>query len=153
VVVPQRAIRPIAVGNVRIRFHGKGPFRLSGTMAAKTPTGSMRISDAETTAWDLVRYNKDAGGLQNVITVLSELANRLDPRKLGATVRRHGEVIVAQRLGHLLERIDRRDLTRMFGAWVADAPVRPLDPAEPVDDAAMERTWRLLVNAELEPEA
>jgi len=153
VVVPQRAARPIDVGNVRIRFHGKGPFRRSQTIEAKTPTGFMKVSNPETTAWDLVRYFKAAGGLGNVVTVLSELAGSLDAKRLADTVFRHNEVIVAQRLGHLLECVGRRDLSRGFEKWVADAPLRPLDPAAPVDGASQSGKWHLIVNIQTEPEA
>ena len=90
VVVPIRAARPVQTGNVLIRFHGKGPFDRSRTQETKTPTGILQASTPETTAWDLVRYFKAAGGLDNVATVLSELAERLDGTKLRDTLKQHG---------------------------------------------------------------
>lgn len=154
VIVPTRAVRPIRVGNVHIRFFGKGPFDRSVTVEVKTPTGFQKASSAETTAWDLVRYPRAAGGLEHVITVLAELAERLDAAKLTAIVKRHGEILVAQRLGYLLDRLSRRKLTRGLADWVdkKDPPLRPLDPASPVGDGPESRKWRLLVNAKLEPE-
>lgn len=153
VVIPERAVRPIQAGNVQIRFYGKGSFDRSQTQEAKTPTGLMKVATPETTAWDLVRYFKAAGGLENVVTVLSELAEKLDEKRLRDTVKRHGEVIVAQRLGYLLDRIGRRSLSKGLAAWVANAPLRPLDPGAPVVGASESRKWRLLVNVALEPEA
>lgn len=153
VVVPERAIRPLRSGNVRIRFYGKGPFDCSRVQDVKTPTGLMKVANPETTAWDLVRYFKAAGGLGNVITVLSELAEKLDEKRLRDTVKRHGEVLVAQRLGYLLERLGRRRLSKPLAVWVAEAPLRALDPSASLDGASKSRTWRLLVNVELEPEA
>lgn len=153
VVIPERAVRPIQAGNVQIRFYGKGSFDRSQTQDAKTPTGLMKVATPETAAWDLVRYFKAAGGLENVVTVLSELAEKLDEKRLRDTVKRHGEVIVAQRLGYLLDRIGRRSLSKGLAAWVANAPLRPLDPGAPVVGASESRKWRLLVNVALEPEA
>lgn len=153
VVVPRRAIRPIGIGNVRIRFHGKGSFDRSRITDAKTPTGFLKVSTPETTAWDIVRYCKAAGGLENVVTVLSELAGRLSQARLREVVKGHGEVIVAQRLGYLLDRVGRRDLTKGVENWVAEAPVRPLDPSLPVDGASENRKWHLVVNLQVEPEA
>jgi predicted transcriptional regulator of viral defense system len=153
VVIPERAVRPIRAGNVQIRFYGKGPFEASQVQNAKTPTGLMRVATPETTAWDLVRYFKAGGGLENVVTVLSELAEKLDTKRLLDTAKRHTEVIVAQRLGYLLDRIGRRNLAKGLADWIADAPLRPLDPGAPMDDASESRKWHLLVNAELEPEA
>ncbi|MBI3016004.1 MAG: type IV toxin-antitoxin system AbiEi family antitoxin [Candidatus Tectomicrobia bacterium] len=155
VVIPTRTIRPIRVGNVRIRFFGKGPFDCSETVEVKTPTGFQKVSTPETTAWDLVRYPRAAGGLGNVVTVLSELEEHLDVAKLRKTVRRHDDLLVAQRLGYLLDQLSRRDLTRGLADWVQkeDAPLRPLDPALPVARGSESRKWHLVINAELEPEA
>lgn len=152
-MIPVRAVRPVRAGNVRIRFHGKGPFDRSHVQEAKTPTGFMRVAAPETTAWDLVRYFRAAGGLENVVTVLSELAPRLDPKRLVDTARRHGDVLVAQRLGYLLDRSGKTTLTRGLAAWVAGATVRPLDPGAPVGEDPESRKWRLRVNAVMEPEA
>jgi predicted transcriptional regulator of viral defense system len=153
VIIPERAIRPIRTGNVQIRFYGKGSFDRSQIQDAKTPTGFMKVATPETTAWDLVRYFKAAGGLENVATVLSELAEKLDEKRLREIVKRHGEVIVAQRLGYLLDRLGRPNLAKVLAAWVAEAPLRPLDPGSPVEGASESRKWHLLVNAKLEPEA
>ena len=87
------------------------------------------------------------------MTVLSELAEKLDVRRVRDTVMRHGEVIVAQRLGYLLERMGRRSLTNGIADWIGEAPLRPLDPGAPVNGASESRKWHLLVNAQLEPEA
>ena len=152
VMIPNRAVRPIRSGNVFIRFHGKGPFDRSQTQEIKTPTGIMKASTPETTAWDLVRYFKAAGGLENVVTVLSELAEKLDGGKLRQTVKGHDEVIVAQRLGYLLDKLGRQDLSKGFADWVKGAPLRLLDPAAG-SRSSENRKWRLLINARVEPEA
>ena len=153
VMIPQRAVRPILVGNVRIRFFGKGPFDYSAIADAKTPTGIMKVSSPETTAWDLVRYPKAVGGQENLVTVLAELAEKLDETELGETVKRHGEIIVAQRLGYILEHLGRPRLAGKLADWVRAAPLRPLDPSAPVSKAAMNRRWHLLINRDLKAEA
>jgi predicted transcriptional regulator of viral defense system len=153
VVIPQRSVRTVRAGNVLIRFFGKGVYDCSRIQDAKTPTGFMKVATPETTAWDLVRYSKVAGGLDNVITVLSELAETLDAKGLRDVVKRHGDVVVAQRLGYLLDRVRPRNLTKGLADWIGDAPFRPLDPGAPIDGATESRKWRLVVNVQLEPEA
>lgn len=153
VVIPARALRPIRAGNASIRFYGKGLFGLSETVEAKTHAGMIRVATPGTTAWDLVRYFKAAGGLENVITVLSELGEKLDAKGLRATALRHGDKLVTQRLGYLLDRAGWSSLTKGLADWIAEAPWRRLDPAAPADQARKSRKWRLLVNAQLEPEA
>jgi len=153
VVIPQRAIRAIRASGVLIGFHKKGAFDCSQTQEVKTPTGILKASTPETTAWDLIHYSKAAGGLENVATVLSELAEKLDGNKLRATVKRHGEIIVAQRLGCILDKLRRQDLTKRFAKWIGEAPLRPLDPTASSAGASKSSKWRLLVNARVEPEA
>ena len=152
VMIPEPGVRPIRSGNVFIRFHQNGPFDHSRIQDVKTPTGMMKASSPETTAWDLVRYCKAAGGLENVVTVLSELAEKLDAKQLCRVVKGHDEAIVAQRLGYLLEKLGHKELSNGFADWIQDAPMRLLDPtAGP--RASENRKWRLLVNAHVEPEA
>ncbi|MFA6316158.1 MAG: type IV toxin-antitoxin system AbiEi family antitoxin [Elusimicrobiota bacterium] len=153
VVIPERAVRPVHGGNVLIRFHGKGPFDQSQTLEMKTPTGYMKVSTLETTAWDIVRYVKASGGLENAVTVLAELAEKIDGFKLRDAVKRHREVIVAQRLGYLLDQLRRQDLAKRFVSLVQGSPWRLLDPAGEAAGASENRKWRLLVNARIEPEA
>jgi len=44
-----------------------------------SPRGTLLVSTPEATAIDLVGYAAHAGGLNQVATVLSELAERMDP--------------------------------------------------------------------------
>jgi predicted transcriptional regulator of viral defense system len=113
----------------------------------------MRVATPETTAWDLVRYPRAAGGLDNVITVLAELSEKLSAKRLRAVVEGHADVVVAQRLGYLLDHLGRRSLAKGLADWVTDAPLRPLDPGAPTRGAIESRKWHLLVNVKLEPEA
>jgi predicted transcriptional regulator of viral defense system len=157
VMIPTKALRPrpIVKGNLKIRFFSKNNFDLSETSQVKTPTGYETVSTPETTAWDLVRYSKSAGGLDNVITVLSELSSRIDAGKLLATVKRHEDPFVARRLGWLLDKVGRKELTSGISKWVGNklVPFIPLDSSEGFEKAAQNAKWRIWVNTQLEPEA
>ncbi len=155
VVIPARRLRPIVSGNVRIHFFGKGPFEKARLIEVRTPTGMMRVSSPETTAWDLVRYRKAGGGLENVSTVLSELAEKLDPIRLRDTVSSHGDVLVAQRLGYILDHVAHRGLTQGIAKWVGGKGphLRRLNPSVPAEGAPVSRKWSLLVNKQIEAEA
>lgn len=155
VIVPGKASRPIHVGNVYIHFFGKGCFEFSEMTDVKTSTGYEKVSTPETTAWDLVHYYKHSGGLDNVITVLSELAEKLDSKKLLATVKKHGDILTAQRLGWLLESLKENKLVFGLAEWVrkSNPPVRLLDPGSPAKRARENEKWHLLINAKLVPEA
>jgi predicted transcriptional regulator of viral defense system len=157
VVLPAKVSRPrpILIKNLRIRFFSKTLFDKSETIQVKTQTGYETVSTPETTAWDLVRYHKSAGGLDNVITVLSELGEKLDAKKLLATIKRHGDPFVARRLGWLLDRAGWQELTPGLAKWAGkkDVPWILLDPREKFEKVSQSRKWQIWVNTELEPEA
>ncbi len=152
VVIPSKAVRPIGIGNISICFHIKSVFDRSQTQEIKTPTGILKVSTPETTAWDIVRYYRAAGGFENAVTVLTELAEKLNNIKLRDTVKRHEEVIAAQRLGYILDKIRRQNLSKGLAGLIGDAPLRPLDPSAPIAGASVSRKWRILINAPVEPE-
>ena len=75
-----------------------------------TDTGTMKISSAALTALDLLRYPRASGGMDNVVTVLSDLGQKIDSGQLAA-LSASVERPVVQRLGHLLEHLGHDTLT------------------------------------------
>jgi hypothetical protein len=96
--------RPIHCGEVRVAFMARKRLADVPVQPFSTPRGTLLVSTPEATALDLVGYAGHAGGLNQVATVLSELAERIDPGKL-ASVARTAPVPWAQRLGYLLEHL------------------------------------------------
>lgn len=119
----------------------------------KTDTGTMKVASAALTALDLLRYPQASGGIDNVATVLSDLAEKIDPQQL-ASLSATFERPVVQRLGHLLGRLGHEALaTPMLEALQArgDVPWTELDRQEARDpDFALEPQerdprWRVIV--------
>lgn len=96
--------RPIQCGAVRVAFMARKRLRDVPVQSFNTPRGTVLVSTPEATALDLVGYAGHAGGLNQVATVLSELAERIDPEKLVAAAQ-SAPVPWAQRLGYLLEHL------------------------------------------------
>lgn len=115
-----------------------------------TPRGALRVSTPEATALDLVGYERRAGGLDQVATVLSELAERVDARKL-VEAAKSAPVPWAQRLGYLLERVGAAERTAPLKAYVQEhaAQWTTLMPASPRTHAARDEHWKLYVNADV----
>lgn len=152
-VVTDRPTRPITVGRVRIRFVQKSANHEASVQEVKTETGTMRVSTPEETAFDLVRYAPVAGHLDNVATVLADLAPQLDPERV-VEVAGHFEESVAQKLGYLLDLVGATDRTAKLHAWLtARNPSRaplvygPRPFAAPVDPR-----WNVVVNRTIEVE-
>jgi predicted transcriptional regulator of viral defense system len=151
-VVTSKAARPVACGRVRIRFLGKRRHDQTLTVEIKTETGTMRVSTPEATAIDLVRYATVAGGLGNVATVLSELSERMDSDRLLEATRADGKVVLAQRLGYLLELVGAGASAEALAGYVEEANPRstPLRPGKSTRGCTTHRRWRIFVNEQVE---
>lgn len=154
-VVTDRSVRPILVGQTRIRFFASKYVERVSTNDVKTPTGSMKVSTPEATVFDLVRFAKAAGHLDNVATVVNEMAPKLDAKRLFAAIRLVHDIPNALRLGHILDRVRQRNLANSFHAWTERQSPRAvlLRTGRPVDQARADRRWHVLVNDPIDIEA
>lgn len=153
-VVTDRNRRALGAGRVRIEFIAKASVGDTPNVEIATDRGYLRVSTPEATALDLVAYPRHAGGLDNVATVLAELSTRLDSSALARLAARVPTANV-QRLGFLLELVDRGKLAKPLAAIVArESPVlAPLRPSQSMRGAPRDSKWRLAVNAKVEPDA
>jgi predicted transcriptional regulator of viral defense system len=103
-VVTNKRLPKIRAGRSAIAFYyRKDMAAVNGALEdRKTDTGSMKVSSIELTMLDLVRYPRAAGGLDNIATIVADLGEHVDPRKL-ADLSAAFERSVIQRLGYLLE--------------------------------------------------
>ena len=150
-VVVDSTLRPIDVGRQRIRFVQKADASGTTVQPWKTETGAMTVSTPEATALDLVRYPNICGELGNVATVLSELADAIDPKRL-ATSARSEPVANVQRLGWLFDHVEQHALGEALAASLSrrDAWWTPLVPGAPEAGCRYDTQWHVIVNAEIE---
>ena len=153
-VISDIPFRPIRSGRTRIRFFSKKHLTGTPTMEFKTPTGSMKVSTPEATALDLLRYVHGAGGLGNVATVLSELAEVIRPDALIDVAKRETEPGHVQRLCCLLDLVGAGNKAKALGKWISEkgpTPV-PLSPGKPSQGFPLNSRWRVILNEEVEAE-
>ena len=145
--------RAIQCGAVRVTFFARKRLREVPTQSINTPRGTIVISTAEATAIDLVGYEHHAGGLDNVATLLSELADQIDPLRL-VDAAKTAPISWAQRLGYLLELVDAPDRVSPLKHYVRETArdTTPLLPAHPHENAERVGDWHLLVNTKVEAE-
>ncbi len=153
-VLTDRPVRPLQVGRSRIRFFTSKHTADTAVQSVKTPTGAMRVSTPEATAIDLVRFARVAGQIDNVASVLAELAPLLDPKRLLSAVRTAGDVPNAQRLGYVLERVRGRPQVKAMREWLEGQSPRvvPLRPGRTTAGATEDRRWHVLVTEPVEVE-
>ena len=144
---------PIDCGDIRVAFVARRNVADVPTTSINTPRGQIAVSTPEATAFDLVGYLRHAGGIDNVATVLAELADTLDGTAL-ASLAPLSPVPWAQRLGHLLELVGASDKAEPLARYVAGVvnETTALVPSVPADEAPYDARWHLLMNVSVEPE-
>lgn len=152
-VVTDKPTRPAEAGRVQIGFHVGRHVSKAPVVEIQTETGSMRVSTPEATAFDLVRFAPSAGYMGNVITVLSELVEKIDSQVLLSIADLYA-VSDVQRLGYLLERLGEDRLTDPLAIWLKARRFRPilLAPGQEKGDAPTDPRWRIIPNETVEVE-
>jgi len=147
-VVVARNRPEIACGKVRVQFIARKNMEKIPTADFKTPRGYLKISTPAATAFDLVGYFHHAAGLDNVATILAELADRIDAKEL-VSIAALSPIAWAQRLGYLLDLVGADGKTGELADYIAlKKPVpAPLVPSRPFRGIDQLKRWRLLVNA------
>jgi len=154
-VVLARARRPLRCGTVHVQFFKRAHLADVPVQSRNTPRGTILVSTVEATTVDLVGYAQRVGGLDQVATVLAELAEQIDGDRLAAAAA-SAPVPWAQRLGYLLELLGGGvSRTGPLKAYVQKAArdATPLVPGAPRKTARRVPDWKLLVNATVEAEA
>ncbi len=143
------------IGRVHLRFVQRRRVTALPRQQHVVPTGQVWVATSELTAFDLADEVRLGGGLNNVATVLGELAEdgRLDAGSLAATA----EVFplsTARRLGFLLEQTGGADLAAAVHPIVERRRSFPADLLAPHGEVSgpVDTRWRLVVNVDVEPD-
>lgn len=152
-VITNKVLRSIKIGRARIVFYFKKDFKDIGISKIKTPTGYMNISNPELTAFDLVRYLKQSGHINHVSTILAELGEKLDPKRLSELFPYVSQGCI-QRTGYILEYVGFAQKTKGLLKYIKSLPSKyyPLRADKKWDIEAKNKDWHLYINEQLEPD-
>ena len=150
-VMLTRPRRPIRCGRVRVAFIGRTRLSEVAVQNLNTPRGTLQVSTPEATAVDLVGFHRRAGGMDQVATLLTELAELMDPHKLLAAAE-IAPITWAQRLGYLLESVDAGNLAAPLKDYVRSNARRTalLLPGFTDKDSHRADAWKLRINADVD---
>jgi predicted transcriptional regulator of viral defense system len=131
-VITNKRLPQLHVGRSSITFYYRKDFRpiTAGILDRKTDTGRMKVSSPELTVLDLLRYPHAGGGLDNIATVVADLAEQLDAGKLARLAAAY-ERSVSQRLGYLLDRSDHSERAEALRALLTKRSTVPWVELEP----------------------
>lgn len=115
----------------------------------------MNISSPELTIFDLVMFQDRIGGLNRVATIISELADSLNPDKMVEVIRDRIPISVIQRSGYILDRVlNRKDLSDVLLKVIKDKNAFrvPLKSNGSRSGYPVDETWQIVRNIEIEAE-
>ena len=152
VMVP-RSRRSLECGGVRVDFAVRHDMEHTSVVERDTPTGILRVASPGATAVELVGYPERCGFLDNVATVLADLAESIDGDVLAAEARRAPTAWV-QRLGYLLVLVGHADLAHRLDAVLAerDAFTVALAPWQAMEGTPRDARWQIAINTHVEPD-
>ncbi len=151
--------RPVGnrdLGRVRLGFYTHTNISKVATQTSNTATGQVTIATAAATCLDLVSRPNDAGGLNNVATVVAELAeeSKIDSSGIAGAAGAY-PMASLRRLGWLLDHLQVGVNTDVLHASLdIDASRRAttlLDPTGP-RRGHDNRRWGVIENSDVEPD-
>ncbi|MBM4164094.1 MAG: hypothetical protein FJ222_06605 [Lentisphaerae bacterium] len=147
VVVPVH-LRIVRTPVLRIRFLRFAGMAAAVTQPLRTYSGDIPLSSPEWTAIDLIRFQKHYGSLDAAATVLTELAESLDARRLAEAARQEPCTALLQRLGWMLDALKFKSLTGPLHAEVSrrHAGYVLLNSALKERAGPREARWNVIVN-------
>lgn len=154
-VVVGQSLRDIKIEQLHIRFIYSDKISRTPTNKIQVHTGYALTSTPEATAFDVCKYYKAAGYWNNVATVLSELREEVDPKKLAELANSElYDLPVIQRLGYLLSlpEVEGAYLTEELAKIVHRKKARweRLYPGAGTNGAAKDPIWRIYINTEVD---
>jgi predicted transcriptional regulator of viral defense system len=157
-ITNRRIKHSLKFGQVHIQLIYKKSLADLPTNDFIVSSGYLKVATPELIAIDLLKFPKYAGGMNNIATVLSELIESIDVKKLIQLAENMGERHQLQRLGYIIEKIDvmdddtKRTIVSALAEYVAIhvKSYTPLTPAIPRTGHRRCRAWKIIENTDFE---
>lgn len=161
-IVADKTIKPISLGQIKIVFIVKKNFdQIKGIKRVAGIGGYYLISSSELTVVDLIRFPKKSGHLNNVATLLEELFEDVNEKKLISICSEQiVPTVTLQRLGYILDKV--LDLKKEAGGveYILNKrcfarsvlSVSRNKNRINLTDFPFDKRWKLYINTSVEPD-
>lgn len=153
-VVTLKNRQPLHCGRVYVEFIANKNVAQMPTKKFNTSAGELLVATPEVIAADLVSAPQHGAGINNVATVLSELAESLDEARLLELTKINPELFWVQRLGYLLDFLGFNQLADTLLKTLQDKKIFWMRLVSRASTKALSRDkkWKIIVNTDVEPE-
>ena len=150
-VVVKKERRNLNCGSVRVDFVRRCDMQNTPTEERNTEAGIIQVATSEATAFELIGYPHKCGYLNNVATVLAELAESMKEELLVREARRN-PLAWCQRLGYMLSLVGAGKMAACLEPVIEKHNVFrvALAPSENTVGAPRDRRWNIIENVSVE---
>lgn len=144
--------RPIRCGRVYIEFIANKKVGMMPTKSINTLAGTIKVATPEVLAADIVTSPHHAAGINNVATVLTELIESIDDKRLLDLAKINTELFWVQRLGYILEFLGLKRLSTLLEKILRHHKLHwlRLVSRAPYKVLARNNKWKIIVNTDVE---
>lgn len=144
--------RKIVGNNMLINFSEKKDYPHSGIEEKKTDTGYFKIASRELTFLDLIYFEKSAGGLNRVITVLQELSDKISITRMREVAKLDFPLSTYQRAGFIADVVlGNNKLASVFFDHLAQQGLQyVLLKSSGKKTDVRDNKWKVIINTQLE---
>ena len=157
VVTNSRILRNKQKNDVKINFVTKKNMPTQYITQIMVSSGYVNVSCPELTAFDLIMYEKNVGGINRVATVLSELAETLNFEIISEVFLKSLNVAIIQRLGYILDLLEFKELAYTLFQKSKNAdikfrkyPLSVLSEKKNYTDFQINDKWKIIINEEID---
>lgn len=157
-VITPRQLRPLQMGRIKIQFIRKLMLENLPINSRTVSSGYLKIASPELTAYDLLHYPNQCGGINNIATTLSELIEAMQPNDMKDFLDVADERVWVQRFGFILQSIEtfeetkKNDLIEVLKTYLGKHPLHyaPLVSGIPFKGCQRNKIWKIIENTIIE---
>lgn len=153
VMIDRPPMRATEKKGLKINYVVKSNLVKSEIENKKTSTGYLKVSTPEQTAVDLIYFNNRIGGLNRAATILNELAESMEAKRLKIVLSNCRKNAALQRLGYILENIvDKNDLADVVSDYLKSKKLFrvPLKSNGKKGGFTVNSKWKIVENFKIE---
>jgi predicted transcriptional regulator of viral defense system len=157
VITNSKNFRDKQKNDIKINFATKKHIPQQLISQITVNSGYVNVSCPEMTAFDLIIYEKNVGGINRVSTILSELAENLNFDKITEIFLKSISISIIQRMGYLLDLLKFTDLSRKLLEKTQKAnivfrkyPLSVLSEKQNFADFEVNDKWKIIINEQIE---
>jgi predicted transcriptional regulator of viral defense system len=158
IVTNKRLKHPLVFGKVKLSIVYKKSLLNLPYKDFVVSTGYLKVATPELIVFDLFSYPTQAGGLNHIATVLTELVEALDADKFITLANQTQEKAWLQRFGYILEKIDPLEpnqallIIEKLQQYLKDKSLKfvPLAANLPIRGCAYANKWKIIENTSIE---